>query len=162
MSKKPNIVKLLVANNALLQVPIHCEHRRASNWMAVINVDGTAPGGLSRRWVPRGKGECYYLIEQLAVFDAVEFAADYTAYSGNKKPERWYGVILAATESTMVIEQCDSGAMAVVRANAARQNPADRRTALEAQRALHTEKAAELDAELRALDEKKDEKGAEA
>jgi len=69
---------MAVANGALLEVPVFEKHHRGTNWLAVIDIDGTAPSGLSRQFIDRGKGECFYLIEQVKLFDPVEFGADYT------------------------------------------------------------------------------------
>lgn len=88
--------------------------------MAVIGIDGSCPGGLSRQFVPRGRGVCLYLIEQVVLLDAVEFAADYTTSFGRKKRKRWYGVVIEITDDAMIFEQFDDGAAAVLFADACR------------------------------------------
>jgi hypothetical protein len=107
------LLKLPCVNNALLSVPVW-EERRAKNWLAVINVDGTKPGGLDRRWMPRARGECFYMVEQLSLFDPVEFGADRLAWSGNQVQNRWYGVVVEKTDSYLLVEPVESGAQAVV------------------------------------------------
>jgi hypothetical protein len=115
--------KFTLANGALLTAPIYENHRRGSNWLAVIDIDATMPGGLERRFMTRGKGECICLVEQIGLFDAVEFAADYTTGAGNKQRNRWYGVVTAKTDDFLQIEQCDSGAKAVLRSKHLRTSP---------------------------------------
>jgi hypothetical protein len=127
---KVKTLKLKIANGALLEVPVFREHYRASNWLAVIDVDGTSPGGLSRRFIDRGKGECFYLVEQVALFSAVEFGADYTTSVGKRHPERYYGVVTAKTDDYMIVEGATSGASAVIRAKEARISLDDRKKAL--------------------------------
>ena len=109
------VLKLPCVNDALLAVPVW-QPKRGTNWLAVINIDGTMPGGLSRRWMPRARGECYYLVTQLALFDAVEFGADRIAWSGNKVANRWYGVVIEMTDDYILVEKTSSGAQAVLTA----------------------------------------------
>jgi hypothetical protein len=122
-SDKPQGLRMAVANGALLEVPVFEAHHRGTNYMAVIDVDGTCPGGLSRKWIDRGKGECFYLIEQLQLFDSVEFAADYTTGMGKRHRKRWYGVVTAKTEDYILAEECKSGVKAVLLSKAKRTDP---------------------------------------
>jgi hypothetical protein len=149
---KPKIFKLLVANGALLQAPVHETHFRGSNWLAIIDVDASCPGGLSRRFVNRGRGECLYDIEQVNCFDSIEFGADYTTSLGSKKRLRWHGIVAAKTEGFLLVEECQSGAKAVLRAKEARQNVTDRAAAIRAQRDALLSKAEELDREIASLE----------
>jgi hypothetical protein len=149
---KPKILKLLVANGALLQAPVHESHHRGSNWLALIDVDASCPGGLSRRFLNKGRGECLYDIEQLNCFDPIEFGADYTTSMGKKNRLRWYGIVAAKTEGFLLVEESPSGARAVIRAKEARQNVVDRTAALRAQRDALIAKAEELDREVAALE----------
>lgn len=155
MTTKP--MRLSVANGALLECPVYEQHQRGSNWAAVIDVDGTAPGGLSRRWLPRGKGECFYLIEQLSLFDAVEFAGDYTTFAGNKRPARYYGVVVSKTDDYVLLEECKSGAAAVLLAKKKRESGEARKAALLDERQNLINRACKLDEEIEAL--KKDDSG---
>jgi len=109
----PRLLKLPCVNNALLSVPVW-EERRAKNWLAVIDVDGTKPGGLDRRFLPAARGDCYYIIEQLNVFDPVEFGADRMAWSGNQVKNRWYGVVVEKAATYVLVEPVESGAQAVL------------------------------------------------
>jgi len=151
-STKPVVKKLLVANGALLEAPIWEKHFRGSNWLALIDIDPTAPGGLSRRFLNRGKGECLFVIEQLGLFDAVEFAADYTTSVGTKKKDRWYGVVVALTDGHLLVERCETGVKAVLRSKEARASVQDRAAALRAEKEALVERAAKLAAEIAELE----------
>lgn len=109
------LLKLPCVNNVLLSVPVWDTSRnRAKNWLAVVDVDGTKPGGLSRRWMPRARGVGSYMVEQLNLFDPVEFGADRVALSGNLVQNRWYGVVVEKTGSHLLVEPVGSGAAAVI------------------------------------------------
>ena len=149
--KPPPEVRLAHMNGALLAAPVFEKHYRGNNWLAVIDVDGTCPGGLSRQWLARAKGDCLYLIEQLKLFDAVEFGADYVTSMGRKRPHRFYGVIVAITETEIVIRGFTSGTEACVFAARARTSPADKMRALEEARAVLLAKAAKFEEEIAAL-----------
>lgn len=149
---KPKILKLLVANNVLLEAPIFEKHHRGTNWMAVIDLDPSMPSGLSRKWLKRGRGECLYVLDQLTLFDPVEFGADYTTMAGNKQRDRWYGVVIAITDGLLHIEQTTSGAKAVVRAKEARISRKDRAGALRAEKESLVDRAAKLEAEITELE----------
>lgn len=144
--------KFLVANGVLLEAPIFEQRHQGSNWMAVIDLDPTMPGGLSRRWLKRGRGECLYMLDQLALFDAVEFGADYTFPSGTKQRDRWYGIVTAITDGFIRIEEAKSGAKAIVRAKEARTSRKDRAAALRAQKDALVDQAAKLEAEILELE----------
>jgi hypothetical protein len=150
---KPKVFKLTVANGALLQAPVFEQHQRGSNWLAIIDVDATMPGGLSRRFLNRGRGECLYDIEQLALFDAVEFGADYTTSMGRKNKLRWHGIVTAKTDGYILVEESKTGATAVIRAKEARTSVTDRAAAIRAQRDALIARAEELDREVAALEE---------
>ena len=106
MSVKPEIVRLTVAGGALMEVPVWDESRRAKNWAAVVGVDPAMPGGLSRRWLPKGRGICFFVIEQVAVLDVIEFAGDRTAWSGNTVQNRWYGIVIGITQTELALRRC--------------------------------------------------------
>lgn len=142
---------MAVANGALLEVPVFETNHRGKNWMAIIDIDGTCPGGLSRRFIDRGRGECYYLIEQVALFDPVEFGADYVTTTGKKYNKRWFGVVTAKTEDYLLVEQCASGKNAVLLSKARRIDPKALADALEQERSVMLKKAEELQASIDAL-----------
>jgi hypothetical protein len=92
-------------NGGLLAVPVWDDSARAKNWAAIIEVDGTAPGGLRRFWFNRGNGPVFYIVPpQLEVGDAVEFAADYVRVSGRRDPTRWYGVVRAIAKDHLLLQ----------------------------------------------------------
>jgi hypothetical protein len=152
----PKVFELPCANGALLAAPVWEQHYRGSNWLALIDIDATSPGGLSRKFLNRGKGECLYVIEQVGLFDAVEFGADYTTSVGRRKPARWYGVVIAKTDSFLHVEQAETGAEAVLRAKAARVSPTDRAAAVAAERRELEERIKKLDDEIISLAEPKE------
>jgi len=137
-------VKCACANGALLQAPAFENHARGTNWLAVIDIDGTMPGGLSRRWIERGKGACIYLVEKIGLFDAVEFGADYMTGTGAKKPRRWYGVVIAKTEDHLALEPAPSGKDAVLLSKLKRASPKALAAALLAERKALLDRADKL------------------
>lgn len=149
---EPRRVRLRLANKAMLDAPIYKEHQRGSNWLAIIDVDAKLPGGLSRRFLERGRGDCYYSIEPLALFDPVEFGADYTSMAGRKTKERWYGVVVALTEGVCIVEQTENGVEAVLRARDARVSPVDRAHALRAERDAAHDRLQDLEREIAELE----------
>jgi hypothetical protein len=135
---------MAVANDALLDVPLFEKHHRGTNWMAVIGIDGTSPGGLSRSFIDRGKGECFYLIEHVMLFDPIEFGADYTTGVGRRHRKRWYGVVVAKTDDYLQVEECPTGTKAVLLSKAKRIDPNALAEAFEKQRAVLLKRADEL------------------
>jgi len=146
-------LKLRLANGALLDVPVYQKHKRGTNWCAIIDIDGTAPGGLSRRWLPKGKGACYYMTEGLTLFDPVEFGADYTTTTGNRHRDRWYGVIIAKTDDFLLIEAYKSGPAAILAAKDKRTSTEARKAALALERETLLERAKSLEEEIRGMDD---------
>jgi hypothetical protein len=145
-----NTVKLVIANGALLEAPVYEKHIRGSNWMALIGVDAGMPGGLSREFLTQGRGECLYVVDEVPLFAPMEFDADYTT-AHKKHRLRWYGVVIAKTDSFLMIEQCPTGARAVLRSAAAKTSREDRVRALEAQRDAYIQHAANLEGEITEL-----------
>lgn len=122
-------MKFDVLNYVLLDVPVHEAHARGKNWAAVIDVDGKSPGGVSRRWLPRARGEGHYIIDQLALFDAVEFAADYVQWSGKTLPKRWYGVVTSIKDTAVFFTECKSASDAVLLAKKKREKAREKAVA---------------------------------
>jgi hypothetical protein len=142
------IKRLCVINNSLVEAPIWREGKRAKNWAAIIDIEGTAPGGFSRRFLPYGRGPVFYLVERVTLFDALEFAADYVAYSGTPHPERWYGIVVVKTDDFIELEQAADGALAVLTAKAKRTSKVDFLKALSAEKAQLDERAAAIASEM--------------
>jgi len=82
-----------VEHGAMTDVPIYENHERGTNWLAKISPNPSAPGGLDREFVERGRGKYYYLVADLEPGTPVEFGADYRTSGGRKRPNRWYGVV---------------------------------------------------------------------
>ena len=104
-----------VRDGAMLSAPVYEGHKRGKNWMATIAPDPTAPGGVARTFVPRGRGEYYYIVSADLVGQPVEFA-DYFSAGGKRHPKRWYGVVRSVTDSEITIEECETSAAAIAAA----------------------------------------------
>ncbi len=113
---EPKDVKLTAAPGVLLQAPVWDDTRRGINWLAVIGADPGKPGGLSRRFMPRGRGICLYQVEQLAPGDPVEFGADHVSGSGRRTYLRWYGVVTRIDEDRVAILPMEDANCALCRA----------------------------------------------
>ena len=110
------LIRLPCLNNGLLKAPVYEAHYRGTNYLAIIDVDGACPGGLSRRFVDRGKGAVLYQISQVAVLDVVEFGGDYTTSVGKRKRNRVYAVVTAKTATELTIRPFDDAVDACVEA----------------------------------------------
>lgn len=143
-------VRLEVVNGGLLKLPhgAWCEHHRAKNWAAVIDIDGTAPGGFSRRFLPYGRGPVFYLVEQVALFDAIEFAGDAVSFSGRVRASRVFAVVVVKTDDFIEVETFEDGAAAVLASKAKRTTKEDVLKALGAERRHYESRAAELAREM--------------
>jgi hypothetical protein len=148
-------MKLILANGAMLEAPVYENRARSSNWLAIIDIDHTMPGGLERRFVERGKGECLYATESIGMFDPVEFAADYTTSVGRKHRQRWYGVVVAKTDDYLRLEECETGASAVLRSKELRRSPQALVAALREGQDAHIAQAARLQQQIDELEGRK-------
>jgi hypothetical protein len=102
-------------NGAAREVPLFEAHKRGRNWMAKIEPNPSAPGGLRREFFERARGDYYYLIPpgSLAVGDALEFGADYYSGSGRKNARRWYGAVAAVADDRVELVRAEDGRKAV-------------------------------------------------
>jgi hypothetical protein len=130
-----------VRDGAMISAPVYEGHKRGKNWMATIAPDPAAPGGLARTFVPRGRGEYYYIVSTDLVGQPVEFGADYFSAGGKRHPKRWYGVVRALTGEEIRIEQYETAAQAIA---ATRTGPD--RQALEEERSALLARLAEINA----------------
>ncbi len=105
-------------NGAMTEVPCYETHRRGRNWMAIISPDPSAPGGLAREFVDRGRGKYYYLVDETLVDQPIEIAADYFSTGGNRSPKRWYGVVRSLTDSEITIQHYETSDEAIAAAQA--------------------------------------------
>lgn len=127
----------------MVEAPVYETHKRGKNWMATIEADPAAPGGLAREFIRNGRGRYLYIVGPEVVGKAVEIAADYTSSGGKRHPKRWYGVVRNVTGSEITIEEYETSAAAIA---AARTGPD--RVALEEERARLLARVAEIDAVL--------------
>lgn len=82
-----------IENGFIVSGPAYETHRRGKNWMATIEPDPTAPGGLKRNFIDRGNGKYLYR-NSLEVGDVYEVGADYYSGGGSKRANREYGVVI--------------------------------------------------------------------
>jgi hypothetical protein len=87
---------LRIEDGALANVPsgLWESHKRGKNWLAVITPSPSSPGGLSRNFAAKARGDLYYIVPDWSVGDAVEFGADYYSGKGRKNDKRWYGFVV--------------------------------------------------------------------
>ena len=104
--REDGLVHLTIAGGALLESPVWEQHYRGTNYLAIIDVSPEMPGGLGRHFINKGKGDCLYIVDQIAVLDAVEFAGDYTTGVGRRQRNRWYGVVASKTDALMTLIPC--------------------------------------------------------
>ena len=105
-----------IEDGAMVEAPVYETHQRGKNWMATIEADPAAPGGLAREFVKSGRGRYLYIVGPEVVGKAVEIAADYTSSGGKRHPKRWYGVVRSVTDSEITIEECETSAAAIAAA----------------------------------------------
>lgn len=104
-----------VEYGAMMGAPAYEGHKRGRNWMAIIEIDPSAPGGLHREFVKQAHGSTYYYMAPKSLMGkAVEFGADYFSGSGRRRRDREYGVVREITDDKIVIELFDTGRDAVI------------------------------------------------
>jgi hypothetical protein len=111
-----------VEEGALKEAPVYETHKRGKNWMAVIEISPSCPGGLARTFVKNAYGPYYYMINTLKVGDAIEFGGDYYTGRGSKRAERWHGVLIEITESEAKFHRVNGGITCVKTARKFREN----------------------------------------
>lgn len=134
-----------IEDGALVTAPVWEDNKRGKNWLAVIHADPSAPGGLGRSFVVNGRGRYMYVVRNLKVGQAIEFAGDYYGGSGRKTPNRWYGVIRAIEADRLVCEKCENSKEAIALGRQMALVPTVDRAALEAERATLAGRMAEID-----------------
>lgn len=106
-----------VEDGCLMRVPCYDSSRRAKNWMAVITVDPSKPGGLDRDFCEKAHGDAYYALPTLSPGDAIEFGADGYSARGRKSPERAYRFVVRVEvqdgNGYIVLRKCSTGKDAV-------------------------------------------------
>lgn len=106
-------MKFKIEEGALLEVPCYESHSRGKNWFAVIGLSPSSPGGISREFQPKARGEYYYMVDGLSAGQAVEFGADYYTTSGRPNRKRFYGVITSLTPDCLEVEEYETARQAV-------------------------------------------------
>lgn len=146
--KDTEIIRIRIVAGGISEAPMWETHKRGKNWAAIIGADPRMPGGLSRRFLDRGRGDFLYMLGDLSLFDAVEFAGDYVSWGGDVTQNRWFGVVITKTEDALELRRCKRGLDAVVLATDMRRSSEERRAALNRELEHHRVRAAEIEAEL--------------
>lgn len=112
-------IDIRLEKGALCSAPCWENHQRGKNWFAIIDVDPSSPGGLSREFATKAKGSYYYLLpNNLQQGDAVEFGADYYSSRGKKSTERWYGYVKEIRDDVLILTKSATGKKACQEAQA--------------------------------------------
>jgi hypothetical protein len=82
------------------------DHKRARNWVAVVQRDMSKPGGLDRQFLQRAPGHRVF-VEGVEVGEVLEFAGDYYSAKGSQKPDREYFLVRELTPEGMSLQPCD-------------------------------------------------------
>lgn len=78
---------------------------------------------MTRKFWTQARGQAaqifkYIIPDTLSTYEVIEFGADDIAYSGNRRPNRWYGVVLALVGGTQLcVCPCENAAAAFMTAN---------------------------------------------
>ena len=90
---------LRIMERGLVDVPVWSDRARDRKWAATVTPNPNAPGGMNRKFWKTGRGDLFrYIVpEDLDLYDVVEFAADNVAWSGNRSPNRIYGIVVGLT-----------------------------------------------------------------
>jgi len=106
MSYESGVVYIVpIEQGHVVNPPIWEEHYpRARNWLARVEEDPDAPGGIRRKFMDRGKGRFKYSVELLVEDDTIEFGADRMHFSKDGRfRSRWVGEIVGLTEDQMQV-----------------------------------------------------------
>lgn len=102
-----------IEQNCLADVPVWEDHSRGKNWLAVISLNPSKPGGLERSFAEKAKGGLYYHLPTLNPGDAVEFGADYYSGRGKKNSKRWYGYVVRVDTERLILHKVAGGKTAI-------------------------------------------------
>lgn len=104
-------VTLALEQGFSLSAPVYKNERRAKNRAAIISLDPAKPGGLERKFLEHSSSPYhYYSMAGVTSGMALEFAAE------RRHNKRWYGAVVSATETALVLEPAPSGRAACLRA----------------------------------------------
>jgi hypothetical protein len=94
--------EIAVAGGYVIDPPVWNDFfPQARNWLAVVEEDAQAPGGVARIWCPRGRGKFRYNVRGLREGDLIEFGADAVMGSGRRVVHRWCGEIVQVNERVL-------------------------------------------------------------
>jgi hypothetical protein len=85
--------------------PKHDSHKRAKNWVAIVERDKSKPGGLKRDFLERAPAGRVF-VGGIKPGDWLEFAGDYYSCSGRKSPDRDY-VRVIEVNGDLVCKRCE-------------------------------------------------------
>lgn len=108
---------LRVVNRGLIDVLVWHDHHRSRNWVAVVEVNPTARGGLDRNFFQRAAGNVAKAVvpEWLEAGHLLEFGADYISVAGKRTKTRIYAVVTDVTDRYLGVQPYDSLEEAVLR-----------------------------------------------
>lgn len=100
--------------DAIKDGPVSQQQRE---WLARIELEPKAPGGLGREFAGRGRGDFRFVLGEIGAGDAVEFGSyDISSRGKHRYEERWYGAVLERTNSSIRIERYPDARAAITRA----------------------------------------------
>jgi hypothetical protein len=101
---------------------------RAKHWLAKISPDPRSPGGLARKFCPRGRGMFRYVVEGfLQELDPIEFGVNetviVTGLGERTIRRRWYGVVESITPYQLTLVSWEDGLAAYKYSHAMKTTP---------------------------------------
>lgn len=89
-----------------IENPVYDDHRRARNWVAIVESDKREPGGLRRTFLKKASGRRVHASE-IQEGHWLEFAGDRLSASGNRYEDRAYCRVLSITNTKLVVSWCE-------------------------------------------------------
>jgi hypothetical protein len=96
----------LKISDGLLENVCYNTHKNARNWIAVVEEDRGAQGGLSRDFLKRGAHGWCHVSQDIQGGRFLEFAGDRYTLSKQRKETRRYCKIIEVLPSVIVVEFC--------------------------------------------------------
>lgn len=81
----------------------HEDHRRDTNYVAIVNFNPASPGNLDRDFWEKGSGSFRAIPDYLKEKDIIEVAHDYTSGGGNRSRRRNYYMIVKITDDALFL-----------------------------------------------------------
>ena len=97
--------KILIEDGTI-ENPQYDAHKRAKNWVAIVERDKSQPGGLRRTFLGRAPGG-RVLVAGVEPGMWLEYAGDYYTASGRKSAIRAYGRVIEVNDH-LTYESCNS------------------------------------------------------